>query len=194
MQRFPIFSPDAGYDRGQVYVPAEDSWLLSKAAERVIKPGDQVLEIGVGSGYVSGRFTQDHLVVGTDINPHAAYMAFLCGIDVIVGDLFFGLCHRFDLILFNPPYLPTNPNERIDDWLEYALDGGSSGCETIKRFFAHAADYLALEGRMLVLFSSLIDSRIINEVLLAYGWKWTLVEEEIIEGERLYVICCTHPS
>jgi release factor glutamine methyltransferase len=193
MQRFPIFSPDVGYDTNQVYAPAEDSWLLAKAAERVIQPGDQVLEIGVGSGYVSGRFTQSHLVVGTDINPHAAYMASCCGIDVIVGDLFFGLCHRFDLILFNPPYLPTNPDERIDDWLEYALDGGPNGCKTIEQFFAHAADYLAPGGRMLVLFSSLIDSKLIDKVLCTYGWKWIVVAEEIIEGERLYVLSCTRP-
>jgi len=41
--------------------------------------------------------------------------------------LFSGLSGPFDLIIFNPPYLPTLPRERIDDWLEYALDGGPTG-------------------------------------------------------------------
>ena len=40
----------------------------------------------------------------------------------------------FDLIVFNPPYLPTQPEERIDDWLEYALDGGVDGRAVITRF------------------------------------------------------------
>ncbi len=38
------------------------------------------------------------------------------------------------LFCFNPPYLPTQPEERINDWLEHALDGGLNGRVVIERF------------------------------------------------------------
>ncbi len=94
-------------------------------------------------------------VVATDINPHAVFCAQKKGIEVVQNDLFSGIRGTFDLILFNPPYLPTLPEDRIDDWLEYALDGGMSGREVIIRFAEDAGRVLAPGGRILLLISSL---------------------------------------
>lgn len=121
----------------QVYPPAEDSHLLLRAALREVRPTDRVLEVGTGSGYVAasvlGRAAN---VVATDINPHAVECARARGLAAVRTDLFAGLSGPFDLVLFNPPYLPTLPEERIDDWLEYALDGGPTGRAVIERFVA----------------------------------------------------------
>lgn len=193
MQRSQTYSPEP-FDTAQVYQPAEDSWLLAQAAKNEAKPLDRILEIGVGSGVVSEQFSMTHFVVGTDINPHAVHLAGTKGIHVIKTDLFSGLCTRFDLILFNPPYLPTKPEERVDDWLEYALDGGEDGCDTIERFFAQAQSYLADNGRALVLLSSLNNAERVNEILQTHGWNSSLLLDEIVEGERLYVLCCVPHS
>jgi release factor glutamine methyltransferase len=195
-RRHGVISPDQGVasDETQVYQPAEDSWLLAQAAKCEAQPFDRILEIGVGSGAVSEQFSTTHFVVGTDINPHAVSLARTKGIHVIRTDLFSGLCTRFDLILFNPPYLPTKPEERIDDWLECALDGGEDGCETIERFFATAQSYLTDNGRALVLFSSLNYTKRVNEILQTYGWTSCVVLDEIVEGERLYVLRCVPHS
>jgi len=98
---------------------------------------------------------QDCDIVATDINPHAVFCAREQGVDVIRCDLFSGLRGSFDLILFNPPYLPTQPEERIDDWLEYALDGGATGRDVIERFAAGVGGVLAPGGRILLLVSAL---------------------------------------
>jgi release factor glutamine methyltransferase len=184
------FAEWQSFDRTQVYQPAEDSWLLAQAAKCEAQPLDRILEIGVGSGAVSEQFSLTHFVVGTDINPHAVRLAHTRGIHVIRADLFSGLCTLFDLILFNPPYLPTQPEERVNDWLEYALDGGEDGCDTIERFFAHAQLYLTDNGRVLVLFSSLNNAERVNGILQTHGWNSSLILEEIVEGERLYVLRC----
>jgi len=191
-RRHRVISPIRGVasDGTQVYQPAEDSWLLAQAASREMQPFDRILEIGVGSGAVSEQFSKTHFVVGTDINPHAVRLAGTKGIQVIRTDLFSGLCTRFDLILFNPPYLPTKPEERVDDWLEYALDGGEDGCDTIERFFACAQSYLTDNGRALVLFSSLNDAERVWEILQTHGWNSSLLLEKVVEGERLYVLRC----
>ena len=93
--------------------------------------------------------------MATDINPHAVLCAHKAGIDVVRTDLFTGIRGPFDLVLFNPPYLPTQPEERMDDWLEYALDGGESGRAVIERFARNVGDVLAPGGRILLLISSL---------------------------------------
>ena len=120
-------------DTTQIYFPSEDTYLLIKAALAEVKPNDRVLEIGTGSGAVAKSLTEiTPQVLAVEINPHAAkYAHEINGIEVIRGDLFKPLCGEFDLILFNAPYLPTTPEERGDDWLEYALDGGPSGREVV---------------------------------------------------------------
>ncbi|HJJ74513.1 MAG TPA: 50S ribosomal protein L11 methyltransferase, partial [Methanocorpusculum sp.] len=117
------------FDASQVYQPAEDTFLLIRAALAEVKPEDSVIEIGTGSGAVAGAVQKvAPKTLGVDINPHAvSHAREVNGVDAIRSDLFSAVCGRFDLILFNAPYLPTLPEERIDDWLEYALDGGVSG-------------------------------------------------------------------
>ncbi|MDK2890487.1 MAG: release factor glutamine methyltransferase [Methanoculleus sp.] len=173
----------------QVYPPAEDSELLLRAALREVRPTDRVLEVGTGSGCVAaGLLGRAAAVVATDINPHAVECARARGVEAVRTDLFAGLCGPFDLVLFNPPYLPTTPEERIDDWLEYALDGGPTGRATIERFVADAGRVLAPFGRVLLLVSSLTDPGAVREFFAREGFISFVVDEEALEGERLYVL------
>ena len=129
-------------DTDSVYEPAEDSFLLADAGLKEAKPGMHVLEVGAGSGFISAvllTYLKDIFLVATEINPHAARCAKENGIEVIRTDLFGGLKpekpeSRFDLILFNPPYLPTSKEEQIPGWLNYAFNVGISGRETLDRF------------------------------------------------------------
>lgn len=178
-------------DRTQIYFPSDDTYLLIKAARSEVKPADRVLEIGTGSGAVAksvSEVTPDVLAV--EINPHAAkYAHEVNGIEVIRGDLFDPICGEFDLVLFNAPYLPTDPEERIDDWLEYALDGGPTGREVVERFIHEAPPHLSTVGRILLLISSLtgIDDVLKichTEALIAL----VVAEEKQEDGEILYVL------
>lgn len=175
-------------DPGQVYQPAEDSFLILRAAREEIKPEDRVLEIGIGSGYVSSRLPPCRMVIGTDINPHAVRIAGETGLRVIRTDLSAGLRGIFDLILFNPPYLPTMAVDRIDDWLEYALDGGETGREVISRFLVAVGDSLAPGGRILLLISSLTGKEETLQMIHQTGWTAVPALEELVEGgEMLFV-------
>lgn len=176
-------------DPEQVYQPAEDSFLLLKAAKHEIKSSDRVFETGVGSGYVSsGLVAFCHLLVATDKNPHAASMAHAAGVPVIRTDLAAGLRGPFDLILFNPPYLPTEPSERIDDWLELALDGGPSGRDVIIRFLQEVPSLLSPGGRILLLISSLTGPGEVQELSRKNGFVSTIVAEERVEGGEVLLI------
>ena len=131
-----------------VYIPAEDSYLLAENLE--IEEGQSVLEIGTGSGIVAmyaSRLT-DKITV-TDINFDACELARknfeannIKNIEILFGNLFEPVKNRkFDVILFNTPYLPTEEDEVIDSNLNYAFDGGLNGRKVIDLFLNEVSNY-----------------------------------------------------
>jgi release factor glutamine methyltransferase len=192
MHNILTHSPD-----DQVYAPAEDTFLLRDTALAEVRPEDRVLEVGSGSGAVSAALLgRPGPLVATDINPHAVRAARTLGVETVRTDLMAGVRGPFDLILFNPPYLPTAPEERIDDWLEYALDGGPTGRETIERFAADVGRVLAPFGRILLLVSSLTDPEEVRRIFSSLGYIVLLAAKQRVEGEDLIVLrisrdlCC----
>jgi release factor glutamine methyltransferase len=176
------------YDPAQVYQPEADTFLLLLAAKAEVKPGDRVLEVGTGSGRIAAALVQDCDVVATDINPHAVFCAREKGLDVVRSDLCSGLRGTFDLVIFNPPYLPTQPEERIDDWLEYALDGGATGRAVIARFADAVCRVLAPKGRILLLGSSLTGLSEVQALFTGRGYTADVARQQTVEDEVLYVL------
>lgn len=140
-----------------------------------------VFEVGCGSGFVSAflknHFPKIHLTA-IDINPSAVSCAQMNGVQVFESDMFNLFKNSpltssvgallpnsvfppakpplgFDLILFNPPYLPTAEDEKVEGMLNYAFDGGISGRDSIDRFLAEVGDYLKESGFFLLLISSI---------------------------------------
>ncbi len=114
----------------KVYQPAEDSHLLAETAAEEIAGDELVLEVGTGSGYVSEYVAEETgaRVVGADVNPHACERARERGVEAVRADLVSPFRDEaFDAVVFNPPYLPTDPDDERDDWMERALSGGESG-------------------------------------------------------------------
>ena len=176
------------HDPAQVYTPEADTYLLLDAARVEVKAGDRVLEIGTGSGLIAAELAQVTGVVATDINPHAVLCARQKGVDVVQSDLFCGIRSTFDLIVFNPPYLPTQPEERINDWLEHALDGGLNGRVVIGRFAGQAGRVLAPKGRILLLISSLTGLPEVRDLFFKEGFVSEILLRKAVEDETLYVL------
>lgn len=179
-----------------VYEAAEDSRLLAEAAiERI--DGGVVLEVGVGSGYVAARIDAETsaTVVGCDINPEATARAHGEGIEVVRSDLTAPFAAAsFDVVVFNPPYLPTPPEREWDDPLEYALSGGEDGRRVIRPFLADLGRVLAPEGRGYLLVSSLTDIDAVAELADDAGFRTAEIDEEPFPFERLVVLEITHKN
>lgn len=173
-----------------VYEPAEDSHLLAEAAIERIDDG-RVLEVGVGSGYVAGRVATetDAAVVGCDLSPAACSRAREEGIEAVRSDLTRPFrAESFDVVLFNPPYLPTPPEAEWDDPLEYALSGGPDGRRVIRPFLDDVGRVLRTDGRIYLLVSSLTDIDAVSELADEAGLVAREVASEAFPFERLVVL------
>ena len=139
----------------EVYPPSEDTYLLRDAALDDVRSEDAVLEVGTGSGVVAEALSDEaRCVVATDINPDAVRAARERGVPAVRTDLAAAFDAQFDLIVFNPPYLPDD--ERTpDDALSDALGGGDTGREVAERFLDNVPRVLDPDGRVLLVASSL---------------------------------------
>ena len=178
-----------GLDDAVVYQPAEDSGLLAEAA--VAEAHGRVLEVGTGSGWVAARVgsERDLDVVGSDLNPHAARQARDRGVEAAVADLLSPFrADAFDTVCFNPPYLPTDPDNEWGDWMEHALSGGESGRALIEPFLADVGRVLAPDGVALLLVSSLTGYDEVLELIDEAGFAAAPVVEESFPFETLTVL------
>jgi release factor glutamine methyltransferase len=166
----PNLSHLSSRDFEGVYEPAEDTFLLmdALAAEvprlRAVRgAAPLVLEVGSGSGAVSAfasLLLRPCFNLAVDVNPLAAratqatFRANGVVGDVLVGDLATALEPRLrgrvDLLLFNPPYVPTPPEELGKDDIYAAWAGGARGRQVTDRFLPHAPALLAPGGVMLL--------------------------------------------
>lgn len=176
----------------QVYEPAEDSYLLADTALEFVKENMCILEIGTGSGFVSAVLKNNRNIelVATEISPLAARCARSNGIDVIRTDMFAGLKgkNQFDIVIFNPPYLPTSEEEKVPGWLNYAFDGGIDGRKDIKPFMEQVRAYLKPEGLILLLVSSITGIEEVMQEMEQHGFNSWIEAREKCSFEELVVI------
>lgn len=174
-----------------VYEPAEDSLLLAETAVAEIDPGDLVLDVGTGSGFVGSRIHDDvgARVVGSDLNPHACRRARDAGIEAVRTDLVTPFRDdHFDVVTFNPPYLPTDEDAARDDWVEVALTGGESGRAVIEPFLDDVGRVLARDGVVLLLVSTLTGVDAVVERAGDRGFSSVVLAESSFPYETLVVL------
>jgi release factor glutamine methyltransferase len=174
-----------------VYQPAEDSALLTAVAAESIASGDRVLEVGTGSGWVAERVASETgaSVVASDLNPHATRQARERGLEVVRADLVSAFRDgAFDVVLFNPPYLPEDAAAAREDWMETALSGGENGRAVVEPFVEAVDRVLAPDGYVLVLVSSLTGVAEVVEFAGDRGFSAVAMREESYPFETLSVL------
>jgi release factor glutamine methyltransferase len=177
----------------EVYLPSEDSFLLAEALD--VDSGASVLDMGCGSGFLglvaartAGR------VLSVDINQSAlecteqnARLNGIKNLEVRRSDLFSCVPESFDLIIFNPPYLPTEADEPRDA-VSLAWDGGRSGREVIDRFLVDVSGHLNPGGVVYLLGSSLSDYEKTISVLKDSGFQISIAASKKLDFEELVVV------
>ena len=179
-------------DTNGVYEPREDSLVLAEAVEEIKSPVE-VLDVGTGSGIQAliASKKAEH-VTGVDIRKKAVKTAEMNAkrnnienVIFKVSDLFENVSGSFDLIIFNPPYLPEKQGLHKDSeqWA-----GGGNGREVIKKFSLGVKDHLKERGRILMVISSLTGLKEVKKIFEEIGFSVNVIKEKKIPWEMLYVL------
>lgn len=146
-----------------VLIPRQDTETLVEEALKVVRPGMKVLDMCTGSGCILISILKNIVDVegyGYDISKQAINVAKenakLNNVNATFerSDLFEDVSDKFDVIVSNPPYIPTDvigglmPEVAVYEPM-LALDGKEDGLHFYRRIIKDALEFLKPEGKLL---------------------------------------------
>lgn len=175
------------------YKPEEDSFLLAKVIQRYIKLLNKkkikvlrILDLGTGSGIQAKNCItcgiKPSQILSVDINTNALREAKKLKVETKKSDLFEKIDKKFNLIIFNPPYLPKHKFDSKSD-----TTGGKKGDETIIKFIKQLKKHLEKKGNSFLLTSSHTPKKRWTKEAKKQKLKIIKVETKKLFYEELYV-------
>ncbi|KAD7478103.1 hypothetical protein R6Q59_007557 [Mikania micrantha] len=194
----------------QVYEPCDDSFalvdaLLADRSKLLDHHPSICMEIGSGSGYVItslalilGSGSQNSHYFATDMNPHATKVtretleAHGVHAELLTTNIASGLEKRLsgmvDLMVINPPYVPTPEDEVGGSGLSSAWAGGENGRSVIDKILPVADSLLSDKGWLYMLFLAENDPLQICLQMRDRGYGAKIIVQRSTEEETLHVI------
>ncbi|MBQ3505400.1 MAG: peptide chain release factor N(5)-glutamine methyltransferase [Clostridia bacterium] len=152
----------------RVLIPRPETEELAVMAANALEDGQSVLDLCTGSGAIAVAVYKETQrrgcnikMTAVDISAEALELAKEnaeaneADILFVQSDLFTRLRGRFDLIISNPPYIPSADIETLQTEVKdyeprIALDGGADGLDIYRRIAAEAAKYLNRGGMLMM--------------------------------------------
>lgn len=144
-----------------VLIPRQDTELLVERAVSIIgRKGLKVLDMCTGTGCIAiciDKFCSNAVITAADVSSKALEVAEYnrssnnSNVKFIKSDLFENIEGKYDIIVSNPPYIPTGvikdlmPEVREHEPLT-ALDGNVDGLEFYRRITSESLQYLESGG------------------------------------------------
>ncbi len=191
-----------------VLVPRPETELLAEAGWQFLRARSsgpvQALDFGTGSGCVAIALAvhcPSARIIGLDVSAQALELAaanaarhnVAARIEWVAGDGFSALPAdvRFDLIVSNPPYIPTAQIETLPIEVRQfeprlALDGGPDGLRIHRKLAAEAAAFLKPDGRLMV---ELADGQAdaARELYSAHNWIVEEIRPDYTQRPRILI-------
>lgn len=183
-----------------VLVPRQDTETLVEEALKITKPGMKVLDMCTGSGCIIISILHNVTDVegfAVDISKQALNVAKenakVNDVSVIFerSDLFDNVTGTYDIIVSNPPYIPTEevhklmPEVRLFEPME-ALDGKEDGLFFYKKIVDSCGDYLNPGGY--ILFEIGHDQgEAVSKMLIAADYADVRVIKDLAGNDRVVI-------
>ena len=185
----------------ETLIPRPDTEVLIEAVlENLSRPNGSILDIGTGSGVIAitlaaelPSFNVTAIDVSEDALTTASANARRHGVEqrvsFVKSDMFSRVDGKFDLIVSNPPYIPTADmsclaREVIDHDPHTALDGGADGLEFYRRIFASVHEYLKPSG-MVVVEIGIEQKNSVSEIALVSGFDLAKTQKDLAGIDRI---------
>ena len=145
-----------------VLVPRQDTEVLVESALEVLKPDMNILDMCTGSGCILISLMK-HCAgikgVGVDVSEEALSVAkencekLEVKAELVQSDLFANIVGRYDVIVSNPPYIPTAVIEELKEEVKchdpfIALDGKEDGLYFYREIVEKSPKYLVHGGKL----------------------------------------------
>ena len=190
-----------GYEymvNSDVLIPRQDTETLVEEALKKVKPGMKVLDMCTGSGCIIISIL--HNVEGVkgyavDISKQAVNVAKenakLNEVPVLFerSDLFEMVTEKFDVIVSNPPYIPTDvipqlmPEVQVFEPIE-ALDGKEDGLYFYRKIVEQSRDYLN-PGGYLMFEIGYDQGKDVSEMMTDTGFSDVCVKKDLAGNDRV---------
>jgi len=176
-----------------IYSPEEDSYLLQESLTAYLKDKPttiEILDMGSGSG-IQAKTCKDlnfKNITSADINPEVIKHLKQQKLNPLESNLFSNSklkTSKFNLIIFNPPYLPEDKREPEESKL--FTTGGLKGNEIILRFLHKAKTHLNPQASILLLFSTLSKPKTIITKAKQLGYSYKKLNSKKLFFEELFV-------
>jgi len=149
-------------------IPRGDTEALVEAALAVLPTGEprRILDLGTGPGTILLALLAERPLttgLGIDLSAHAiaaaeanaASLGLASRVRFRSGSWAEGITETFDLVVSNPPYIPSATCEALEPEVALhdprrALDGGADGLDAYRAILAAAPRLLAPGGRLMV--------------------------------------------
>ena len=172
-----------------MYLPSDDSIFLANIVSRY--HGIFALEVGTSNGAILSELSKNfRFVVGTDIDFYSLKHMLMMSRNerVICCDAASALQNiKFDLIVSNPPYLPSTINH-----VDKTVDGGPTGVEVSIHFLTSALDKLTGNGKILLLVSNLSDTCKLDRFIAKNNLATKKIAQKDLFYETLQIIELTN--
>ena len=169
-----------------VYEPSEDTRLMIEAIS--ISHSQNVLEIGCGTGIIALHCAKIAAkVTASDVSEGAVRCARKNAklnklkIEIKKSDLLSNIEGQFDVIIFNPPYLPR---DYVND---IRWTGGDLGFEMTLKFLQQCRNHLQPKGKIYTAASTMTDVSEFERASSSLGYTIRRASEKKFFFEQLIV-------
>ena len=186
------------YINNNVLCPRPETELLTEEVIKLAHSDSKILDLCTGSGCIAITVQKKTgiKVVASDISKKALYVAkknaknLGANVKFVFSNMFENIKQKFDIIVSNPPYIPTKICQTLDREVKdfdpiISLDGGEDGLDFYKIICENAKDYLNKNGKVL-LEVGINQAKIVEKMLKNAGF-YTKIKKDYNNIDRIVI-------